>query len=99
MKVEKLPLALAESADVDDALCLDAHSLERRLVGDRGDDEGARVLEADEDVLLGKVLPVQAPSAGLTSLGTGRRIPARRIVLWPPRQQFQFLTKSQSSKL
>ena len=48
MKVEKPPLALAESADVDDALRLDTHALEGRLVCDRRHDEVAGILEADE---------------------------------------------------
>lgn len=48
MKVEKTPLAVGVPANVEDALRLDAHALERRLVGDRGDDEVAGVIEADE---------------------------------------------------
>jgi hypothetical protein len=34
MEVEKTTLTLGESADVDDTLRLDAHSLEGRLVGE-----------------------------------------------------------------
>ena len=48
MEVEKPPLALGESADVNDLLRLDAHSLKGRPVSDRGHDEVAGILEADE---------------------------------------------------
>src|ERR1035438_4958652 len=48
MEVEKPPLALGESADVNDLLRLDAHSLKGRPVGDRGPREVAGILEADE---------------------------------------------------
>jgi hypothetical protein len=48
VKVEKLSLALCESPDVDDALRLDAHTLERKPVGDRRHDEVTGIREADE---------------------------------------------------
>jgi len=48
VEVEKPPLALGESADVDDALRLDTHALKRRQVRDRRHDEVAGILEADE---------------------------------------------------
>jgi hypothetical protein len=41
MKVEKSALALGESADIHHALRLDAHALERRLVGHWRDNERA----------------------------------------------------------
>jgi hypothetical protein len=48
MEVEKSPLALGESANVEDVLRFDVHALERRQVRDRRDDEVAGVLESDE---------------------------------------------------
>ena len=45
---QKSPLAFGKAADVYEALRLDAHSLEGRLVSDRGDDEFPGILEADE---------------------------------------------------
>jgi hypothetical protein len=48
VKVEKPPLTLGESADVDDALRLDTHALKRRHVCNRRHDEVAGILEADE---------------------------------------------------
>ena len=48
MEVEKPPLPLGESANVDDALRLDSRLLERRLVGHGRDDEFTRALEADK---------------------------------------------------
>jgi hypothetical protein len=42
------PLALGESAHVDDALRLDAHSLKGTPVRDRRHDELAGILEGDE---------------------------------------------------
>lgn len=41
-------MALGESADVDDVLRLDAHTLERRPVSDRGADKGAGIFKTDE---------------------------------------------------
>jgi len=48
MEVEKPPLALGESADVDDSLRLDPHTLKRGPMRNRRHDKVAGILEADE---------------------------------------------------
>jgi hypothetical protein len=48
MKVQKRPLALGEFPYIDGLLRLNAHPLEGFNVGDRGDDQFARVLKPDE---------------------------------------------------
>lgn len=50
MEVEKPPLALGESANVDDALRLDTHAPEGGLVCHRGDDEGVRIADDADTV-------------------------------------------------
>jgi len=45
MKVQEFALALAEAANVYDALGFDAHSGQRRLVRNRRDDQRAGILE------------------------------------------------------
>jgi hypothetical protein len=51
VKIEKLPLAGSESSDIYDAFGVDAHSLERAAMGQRGNYEGAIVLETNESTI------------------------------------------------
>jgi hypothetical protein len=48
MKLQKKLLALRESFDVHDALRIDSHSLQRRPMRNRRDDELAVAFESDE---------------------------------------------------